>query len=128
MVKFIMPRSGGHWKHRAVEATGGNATLMGCFVLAICGWQSGRKPPRFGRVAYINADGIIFTNMQNKDGEIFPNHCLGDVQVVVDNFRGLADHLKLNDKERREMFSELGKWFVHDARANASKEQRGLMQ
>jgi hypothetical protein len=101
---------------------------MGCFVLAILGWQHGRKPPRFGKVAVINKDGMVITNMQDKHGGIHPKHSLGDVQAVIDSFRGLADHLKLNDDERKAMFAELNKWFVHDERANATKEERGLLQ
>lgn len=119
MTRFIeAPRDS--WQRRAVEKTGGNQTLMGCFVLAILGWQHGRHPPRFGKVATINKDGIIITNMQNKDGEIFPNHSLGNVKTVIDNFRGLADELKLNDRDRRAMFDELRKWFIKDERVKSA--------
>lgn len=110
------------WQRRAVEKTGGNQTLMGCFVLAILGWQHGRHPPRFGRVATITKEGWVKTNMQAKDGTIHPNHNLGPVKVVIDNFRGLADELKLNDDEREQMFSELRKWFYRDERAHSTLE------
>lgn len=115
-----------HWKHRAVRETGGNSTMMGCFVLAILGWQHGRKPPRFGSRAVINKDGVVISNMQDKDGVKHLNHALGPVQDIIDSFRGLADHLKLDDAERVEMFSELKKWFAHDERANQSNEERGI--
>lgn len=114
------------WQHRAVKETGGNSTLMGCFVLAILGWQHGRKPPRFGSRAVINAEGMVFSNAQNADGKMFKNECLGRLQDLTDSFRGLADRLKLNDLEREEMFGELRKWFVHDARANQTNSERGL--
>lgn len=114
------------WQHRAVRETGGNTTLMGCFVLAVLGWQHGRKPPRFGSKAVINAEGMVICHMQDKNSVKHLNHCLGSVQTITDNFRGLADHLKLMDWERKEMFGELRKWFAHDARANETKEQRGL--
>jgi hypothetical protein len=94
---------------------------MGCYVLAILGWQHGRKPPRFGKVAKIDADGIAWSNMQTKGGDIHPNHCLGPLQDIVDSFRGLADHLKLNDADRLEMFSELRKWFAIDQRARKTE-------
>lgn len=116
------------WQYRAVESTGGNKTLMGCFILAILGWQHGRHPPRFGRVAVINKDGMLFSNMQDKNGRMYRNHCLGSVQTVTDNFRGLAEHLKLNDEETKQMFSEFRKWITHDERANQSNEERGLKQ
>lgn len=93
---------------------------MGCFVLAILGWQHGRHPPRFGRVAMINKEGLAITNMQDKHGTVYPNHILGPVQTIVDNFRGLADDLKLTDNERLQMFEELRKWFFKDERANTT--------
>lgn len=108
------------WQRRAVEKTGGNQTLLGCFVLAILGWQHGRYPPRFGRVARISKEGIIYSNMQDKDGVIRSDHMLGPLQTVVDNFRGLADELKLNDNERKQMFDELRKWFFMDQRVQSA--------
>ena len=127
MPKFIMPMANAPWQHRAVEATGGNTTLLGCFVLAILGWQHGRKPPRFGKVARIDKDGIVHSNMQDSDWNIHTKHCLGPVQEIIDNFRGLADHLKLDDRERTEMFDELRKWFAFDERANKGIDERGLL-
>lgn len=117
---ILMPANRESWQRRAVDKTGGNQTLMGCFVLAILGWQHGRHPPRFGRTATINKEGLIITNMQAKDGQVFPNHQLGQVQTVVDNFRGLADELKLNDEERKQMFDELRKWFFKDERVQSA--------
>lgn len=108
------------WQRRAVVKTGGNQTLMGCFVLAILGWQHGRYPPRFGRVARINKDGYVFSNMQSKDGSVYHDYAFGPVQTVIDNFRGLADELKLNDDERKQMFGELRKWFFIDERAKST--------
>lgn len=115
------------WQYRAVAATQGNQSMLGCFVLAVLGWQHGRKPPRFGSKAYIDANGQLFSNMQDASGHMFRNQHLGPVEDVINNFRGLADHLKLDDKERKEMFGELKKWIVHDARANQTNEERGLL-
>lgn len=115
-----------HWQHRAVRETGGNKTLMGCYVLAILGWQHGRKPPRLGSKAVIDENGVAFSHMQDINGTMHRMHCLGSVQDITDSFRGLADHLKLDDADRVAMFEELKKWFAHDARANQSNEERGL--
>lgn len=116
---LILPASAvlDRWQHRAVRETGGNTTLMGCYVLAVLGWQHGRKPPRFGKTARIDKDGVVWSNMQTKEHNIYPDHCLGPLRDIVDSFRGLADHLKLNDDERVAMFDELKKWFVKDERA-----------
>lgn len=116
----------GSWQKRAIRATDGNKTLIGCFVLAILGFQHGIKPPRFGKTATIDKDGILYSNMQDKDGKVFQNHCLGPIGDVRDNFRGLADHLKLSDAERNAMFDELKKWISHDVRADQTNKERGL--
>lgn len=116
------------WRSRAVLATDANKTLLGCFVLAILGWQHTFKPPRFGSRAVIDKDGIVISHMQNQYGEIHRNQRIGPVQDIIDNFRGLADHLKLSDVDRDEMFGELRKWFLHDARANSTNQERGLLQ
>lgn len=126
MASLIVPEKYEAWQHRAVKMTGGNTTNMGCFVLAILGWQHGRKPPRFGSKAAIDAEGMVFSNCQDKDGKMYKSECLGHLSHITDSFKGLADKLKLNDLERIEMFDELRKWFVHDERANESKKERGL--
>ena len=105
------------WQARAVEATGGNTSRLGCLVLAILGWQHGRKPPRFGSTAVILKDGTVMSNFQNKAGNMFANQAICTVQEMVDSFRGLADHLKLNDIDRLAMFEELRKWIREDKRA-----------
>lgn len=119
-MSLILPAPRESWQRRAVEKTGGNQELLGCFVLAVLGWQHGRKPPRFGKVARVDKDGILHSNMQNKDGKVFLNHPLGPIKTVIDNFRGLADELKLNDNEREQMFSELRKWVFKDDRAQST--------
>lgn len=127
VASLIVPGEFDHWQHRAVKETGGNTTLMGCFVLAILGWQHGRKPPRFGKTARIDKNGNVFSNMQDKNGIMYRNHFLGGVKDITDSFRGLADHLKLDDKQRGEMFAELKKWFAIDERANQTNAERGLL-
>lgn len=117
-----------HWKTRAIHATDGNKSLLGCFVLAVLGMQHGVRPPRFGSTANIDKDGLLYSHMQAADGQIFQNHCLGPVEDVRDNFRRLADHLKLSDSERVELLGELKKWIRHDARADRTVKERGLGQ
>lgn len=130
MANIVLPDYAGqdHWKIRAVRATHqkGNTELhMVCLLLAVLGWQASFKP-RYGRVARIDKDGLVFSNCVDGYGVHHNKTCLGPVQQITDSFRGLADHLKLDDKERVEMFEELKKWFVHDARADETNEQRGL--
>ena len=126
MSNLIVPEQYDRWQHRAIRETGGNQTQLGVYVLAILGLQHGRKPPRLGSTAKIDVNGMLISNMQNAEGKMFRDVTLDSVQEVVDNFRRFADHLKLADVEREEMFAELRKWIVHDARANATPEERGL--
>ena len=122
--QLLLPDHLDHWQHRAVRETGGNQTMLGCFVLAILGWQSGRKPPRFGKIARVDKDGQLWSNLQTADGQVLMNHHLGPVKQVIDEFRGLADHMKLADEERVQMFSELRKWIAIDERANDHNGER----
>lgn len=42
---------------------------------------------------------------------------IGTLEAVRDNLRRLADHCKLNDKDREALFEELRKWVRRDHRA-----------
>lgn len=125
--KLILPATlgGEGWRSRALRSLRDDP-LMRCFVLAVLGWQHGLKPPRFGSTARIDKDGLLYSNMQDISYKMYPDHCLGQVQTVIDNFRRLADHLNLKDEERVEMFNELKKWIARDDRANQTNEERGL--
>ena len=125
---FLPAPKEGSWQKRAIRATDGNNTLLGCFVLAILGLSRAliAPYPRFGSTAIIDKDGLVYSNMQDKDGRMYRNHCLGPIEDIRDNFRGLADHLKLSDNEREGLFSDLKKWRSHDARADQTAEERGL--
>lgn len=123
--KIWMP-DGERWQHRAVKESGGNQSMIGCIVLAILGWQHGRKPPRFGKIAVINHQGFVITNFQKRDGTILQAHTIGHVDDINGGLRKLADFLKLSDIDRLGMFEEFRKWIAHDYRADQRPEERGL--
>lgn len=131
MTNIILPPSDDtNWKIRAVRATHNKRNqdlTMVCLLLAVLGWQAGFKP-RFGRTATINKEGMVFTECVDGQGKNCGRQCLGHVEGIRDSFRGLADHLKLSDAECNEMFLELKRWFSHDARANESNSERGLLK
>ncbi len=112
------------WQYRAILATRGNQTMMGCVVQAILG-RAASNPPRLGLTAVISEDGYVFTNMVDRHGRlhgagpeaVFPPLCLGSVAGLVGEFRALADQLKLEDVDREAMFTELRKWITADFRA-----------
>lgn len=115
------------WQYRAVLATGGNKSQLGAIVIAVLG-KAPDNPPRFGSAAVITSDGYVQAHFQTKDGVWHQGAFVGAVDDLVANFRGLADHLKLSDAERVEMFDELRKWISVDYRANATDELGGPKQ
>jgi hypothetical protein len=124
--KLWMPDDKDRWQHRAVKETGGNQSMIGCVVLAILGWQYGRKPPRFGKIAIINREGFVITDFRQRDGTIHQAHAIGQVQEIVGGLRKLADAMNLCDLDREEMMVEFKKWIAHDYRADQTIEERGL--
>lgn len=116
---------GTHWKTRAVRECKEDE-LMLPFVLAVLGLQHGIRPPRFGNKARIDLQGNLHSDMQDVNYNVHRDMMLGPVEVVRDNFRRLADHLKLDDHERIAMMDEFKKWIAHDERANRTPQERGL--
>lgn len=113
--------AGRPWRVRALEATHGNQSQLGAILIAVLG-RAPDHPPRFGSGAVITTDGHVLAHFQTRDGEWHHGAYVATVQEINDNFRGLADHLKLSDADRVEMFDELRKWFVTDYRATALDE------
>lgn len=106
------------WPYKAVLATRGNQTLMGCVVLAVIGRQP-KHPPYIASAATVDQDGLVWVQMARiKDGGQISLACIGNIIDVRDDFRRLADHLKLDDGERIDMFEELRKWVAIDMRAD----------
>lgn len=109
------------WKARALIATRGNQSQLGAILIAILG-RAPDHPPRFGSGAVITSDGYVLAHFQDIRGEWHAGAFVSSVDELVGNFRGLADHLKLSDAERVEMFNELRMWITTDERANALDE------
>lgn len=104
------------WQYRAVQATRGNQTMLGTIVLAVIG-RNAKHPPWFEPGAEIADDGILLANFVDRglrDHGLVP---VARLSQVVDEFRRLADHIKLTDDERKSMFDALRKWIAKDHRA-----------
>lgn len=109
------------WKFRAVTATQANQTPLGCMVLRVTNHPVS-KPPRFSlrnHSAAILPNGQVVADFQDRDGLGFRATLIGHVHDIRDQFRFLADHLKLSDAERLEMFAELRKWLSRDLRSTS---------
>jgi hypothetical protein len=111
------------WQFKAVEATHGNQTLVGCIVLAVIG-KAASNPPWIGPTAIISRDGDVFANMTSKrDVEPGPTY-IAPIGALVDTWRKLADSLDISDADREAMFLELRKWISHDFRAITDPEHK----
>lgn len=110
------------WQDRAVEATKGNGSRLGAILLAVLErWP--RKVPAFADNAIITATGHVVCDFKDRDGNCHHGVLICDTEELTTNFRGLADHLKLDDAERTELFAKLQKWLAHDFRAISARRQ-----
>lgn len=105
-------------RRKLKTATGGNKQLLGTIMLAVLG-ETPRFPPALGLGAVISSDGMIFCDFVTKDGRLRTAAFVCDIEDLINNFRGLADHLKLSDEDRIILFSELRKWIKKDWRASS---------
>ena len=84
------------------------------------------EPPCLTGVARIAVTGNVVCNMwathniMREDVEIFRNE--GE---LIATFRGLADTLKLNDRDRRALFGAVQHWVSRDDRIAPSVEYSG---
>lgn len=110
------------WQYKAIVATRGNQTLLGAIFLQIIGKQA-KHPPQIVGTATVDEDGLCWTLLRAQHGVEAAQGivCLGEIGAIVDEFRRLADFLKLADDERIELFDELRKWVAVDLRADHSE-------
>jgi len=107
------------WQYKAIVATRGNQTLLGAIFLQVIGKQA-KHPPQIIGTASVDEEGLCWTLLRKQHGlEVAEGVvCLGLISDIRDEFRRLADHLKLADDERIELFQELRKWVAVDLRAD----------
>jgi hypothetical protein len=78
---------------------------------------SPRQLPAFADTCAITSDGYVICAFKDKFGRLHHGALVCDTDDLTRNFRGLADHMKLDDKERQALFAELHKWIAVDCRA-----------
>lgn len=111
------------WVYRAIEATHGNQTKLGCILLSVIG-KPCKSPPWLGPSCVITEEGLVIANFVGRDNKMHEGRVICDVQDLIDNFRGLADHIDASDTDRVEMFDELRKWVSKDFRADHDELKR----
>lgn len=82
----------------------------------------GRTPKdgkrRITSTATVDKAGLVWCNVSYGLNAPAKTVCLGEITDIRDEFRRLADHLKLEDAERLELFNELRMWVSYDMRAD----------
>lgn len=118
--------SGQHWTYKVLLASFPTRS-MGPIVRAVLGKQMARGP-KLSLSATIGPDGSVYAGLKHDDQVISLCHpvapsMLGKqgVHILRDEFRRLADHCRLNDAERLELFEQLRKWMGKDLRSEEDR-------
>lgn len=110
------------WQYRCIDKLRGNQTLAGCILTAALG-RVASNPPTVGMTGWIDKAGRVRSHYVTKARDVLPDAYLGiTAQEMAEGYRRLADHLKLNDGERVELFDTIRKWVAKDERAESNLE------
>lgn len=78
---------------------------------------AGLNPPGIVSAARISKTGAIVADFMDAEGNVTKNAVIyRSEKILRDEFRRLADRLKLNDADRTEMFKVVQRWVVADMR------------
>ncbi len=93
-------------------------TTVGAIITAMfaCNPKNG---PAFGLTCDITLEGKVITPVR-RGGTWGRPEVIGTVESIRDNIRVLADHCKLNDRDREALFDEVRKWVRIDHRAKST--------
>ena len=108
-----------HWTQRVLVASFPTRS-MGPIVRAVLGKQMARGP-KLSLQATIASNGMVFAGLKHDDVMVSYAHPLGMVKDLRDEFRRMADHCRLSDAERTELFTELKKWLGKDLRSEEDR-------
>lgn len=114
MERAIQVRS--TWQYRAVEYTRSHTTIAGMILLAALNKQP-TNPPFFIGAATITSDGMVYAEkFVDKQGRLWGEQPVNDIEVILNYFRKLADRLKFTEAEVAELFVALRQWIKIDRR------------
>lgn len=103
------------WQARALVFTQGQKSQLGAILLAVTKNEPSRGP-KFGPHAYILENGLIVTNMIDRNNIAHACVSVCTVGQYIHAFHGMADKLKLTDDERAAMFRLAREWIRDDYR------------
>lgn len=111
-----------NWRLRALRATHnektGEQSQLGCMLRAMLGKQ-GRVVPQYGRSCTITGDGYVVAPLLRRDGQTDRHSMIGTCGQVESELRKLADHCKMDDAERQELFKTFVEWVGVDERVKS---------
>lgn len=113
-VGILMALPGKPWHRDAIAATQGNNSKLGSILLAALGHQPPSGKRMFSRTAVITSGGSVVANYVDKYGDLHTDQFVCSVRDLRDNFRNLADTIKMNDADREDMFNVIRNWIAHD--------------
>lgn len=112
------------WQCKVVEATRGNTTQLGAIIVAILRQTPASGKRCFGQTAVITSDHMVLCDFTDRDGGLHRSAFVCSVRDLKTNLARLADHCKLSDDERKELFAAARGWISHDY----SPEGQGLKE
>jgi hypothetical protein len=104
------------WESRAVEVTRGNQTFLGCIINRMIGCET--DAPTFCSVttAHITSDGYLIADFQIAPDRPFLATRVGSLLEVRHSLLKLADKLRLNEADRKDMLEAMRQWIGSDDR------------
>jgi hypothetical protein len=103
------------WKDKALAATRGSK--FGAIIQSAFGIGAGLTTgPRFVGKASITSDGFVMCNFIDSNGQFHFGAFVGAFDDLTRNYRGLSDHLKLNERDRASFRKVLNDWIGNDWR------------
>lgn len=82
-------------------------------------------PPFLCTAGKVDKSGAVVADLVGKPGSIIRNYALYRDEIALrDDFRRLADELKLSDADRVELFGAVKRWVVADRRLDPNMDPR----
>lgn len=99
-----------NWKEKALAATRGRQ--LGAILAAATDTKI--EAPYFTSKATVTSDGFVVADFTGADLRKHMGAFVGSSADLVRNTLGLADHLQLNDEERKELLTTVRNWIGTD--------------
>lgn len=102
------------WKYRCLKAAGEHSPWHFAMLVYALGGET-KSPPRFQEGPTVDENGMMSAPILGRDGLV--RHArLCTTEQYQSDFRRIADEVKLDDDERRELFDVLRGWIKIDKR------------